>query len=138
MWNDFKFRSDRNVGPVVGACIVFMLGGLCFLVVGSLAYPQDNRIPVLIALGFLFGAFSFVWLTQTGPRSTMRERFSWIGSKRHREGIGKYEPQLIRQRPVRYGTKQPPTIDEIRDLKDSPTNWVPSNAVSGRKTVKRR
>ena len=138
MWKDVKYRSDRNVGPVVGACIVFILGGLCAMVVGGLAYPRDTRIPVLIAVGMLFAAFLFVWLTQTGPRSTMRERFSWIGSKRHREGIGKYEPQLMRQRPVRYGTNRPPTIDEIRDLKDGPTNWVPSNAVSGRKNVKRR
>lgn len=137
MWENFKYRSDRNIGPIVGASIVIMMGGFCVLVVGTLTYSGDAQVPIIAAVSFVVGALLVLWLVQDRPKSTMRERFSWIGSKRHREGIPEYEPQIIRERPVRYGTKRPPTLDEVRDLKGSPTNWVPSNAVSGRKSVKR-
>ena len=137
MWENYKSRSDRNVGPILGATIIIVLGGFGILVIGTLTSSGGAEIPALIAAAFVLGSLLILWLLQGRPRATMRERFSWIGSKRHREGIPEYQPKIIRERPVRYGTKRPPTLDEVRDLKDSPTNWVPSNAVSGRKSVKR-
>lgn len=138
MWENFKTRSDRNIGPVVGATMIIMLGGFCILVIGTLTSSGSAETPALIAISFVLGSLFVLWLLRDRPRSSMRERFSWIGSKRHREGIPEYEPQILRDRPVRYGTKRPPTLDEVRELKDSPTNWVPSQAVSGRKSVRRR
>ena len=138
MWENYKSRSDRNVGPILGATIIIMLGGFCILMVGTLTTSGNSEVPAIIAVSFVLGSLFILWLLRDRPRSTMRERFSWIGSKRHREAIPEYQPKIVRERPVRYGTKQPPTLDEVRDLKDSPTNWVPSNAVSGRKSVKQR
>lgn len=137
MWENYKSRSDRNVGPILGATIIIVLGGFGIVVIGTLTSSGSAEVPALIAAAFVLGSLIVLWLMQGRPRSTMRERFSWIGSKRHRESIPEYQPKIIRERPVRYGTKRPPTLDEVRDLKDSPTNWVPSNAVSGRKSVKR-
>ena len=138
MSDNFKYRSDRNVGPVLAASIVITLGGGCLLVLGSFAFPRDLHIPILIAAAFILGALFVIWQLQDRPKSTLRERFSWIGSKRHREGINEYEPKIVRESARRYGTRRPPTLDDVRDLKDSPTNWVPSHAVSGRKSVKDR
>lgn len=136
MSDNIKYRSDRNIGPVVGACVIIMVGGVGFLIVGMLTFPGDLHIPLLGVAGFLTVALLIVWLLRDRPASSLRDRYRWVGSRRHREGLA-YQPRILKAR-RRYGTNAPPTLDEIRELKEGLHNWVPSNTRAGRKTLKQR
>jgi hypothetical protein len=138
MWENMKFRTDRNAGGLLASTIVLTVAFLGALMVALLAFPRDPRIPWLIGGGIVLFILLFVWLLRDRPANSMRDSFGWLMGRKRVKLYPEYEPRLIKGDPHRYGTNHPPTLDEIREVKDESTsrNWVPSNTRSGRRTLK--
>jgi len=138
MWENMKFRSDRNAGGLLASTIVLTVAFFGAVMVGLLAFPRDPRIPWFIGGGIVLFILLFVWLMRDRPSNSLRDSFGWLVGRRKEKLYPEYEPRLIKEDPHRYGTNHPPTLDEIRELKDSSseTNWVPANTQAGRRTLK--
>ena len=134
--SNFKFRSDRNSGGLFASTVVLTVALFGALFVGMLSSPNQPAIVWLTGGGGLLGLFLVVWLLRDRPNSSLRDSFGWL-SRRTKEQTVDYDPQLIKSGPQRFGTNLPPSVEEIRDLKDNERNWVPSNA-SPRKSVRGR
>ena len=137
MGNSYNFRSQRNSGGVFAATVVmtiFVFGGI---VIGSVAFPTDPGTVWLAAGGGFVVILLLIWVLRDKPQGTQREIFSWL-SRRPAEPQVNYEPKLIQAERTRYGTNRPPSVDEIRELKEGDRNWVPSNTPAGRRHQRRK
>ncbi|REJ88845.1 MAG: hypothetical protein DWQ34_21530 [Planctomycetota bacterium] len=136
----FKYRSDRNSGGLLASTIVLTVGFLGCLVIGVLAYPDQPVVPIVVCGGVLMFLLLFVWMFRDAPAVTQRDRFRWLSRRSDAVPAADYEPRRIDSsdsRPQRYGTQRPPTPEELRELKDSDRNWVPSNTRGSRRSLKR-
>ena len=137
MGNSYNFRSQRNSGGVFASTVVLTIFVFGMIVVGSVAFPRDPGTVWLAAGGGFVIILLLVWVLRDKPQGTQREMFSWL-SRRKAEQPLDYEPKLRRENRPRYGTNRPPTVDEIRDLKEGDRNWVPSNTPAGRRHQRRK
>ena len=135
MPENMKFRSSRNSGSLLASAIVLMVGFLGVTVVTVLAFPQNPWAPWGVAAGMLFVIMLFVWAFRDKPEATLRERFRWL-SRKQDAVVPDYTPRRRRSRTDDDGPKRPPTLDEIRELKDTDRNWVPSNTRAARFTLR--
>jgi hypothetical protein len=136
MSGTFRFRSDRNSGGLFASTVVLTVALFGALFVGMLSNPGQPMMVWGVGGGGLFGLLLLVWLLRDRPNSQLRDSFGWL-SRRPKEQQLDYDPRLIKSGPQRFGTNQPPTAAELRELKDTDRNWVPSNATA-RKSVRRR
>lgn len=137
MWENMKFHTHRNAGGLLASTIVLTIGFFGVLLVALLAFPRQPEVPWMIGGAILLLIILFVLLMRDRPQNRLKDRFGWLSGRR-KEGVDLgYEPRLIKSEPHRYGTNHPPTLDEIRELKESDRNWVPSNTRSGRRTLRR-
>lgn len=136
MSGSFKFRSDRNSGGLFASTVVLTVALFGALFVGMVSNPNQPAIVWIIGASGLLGLLGLVWLLRDRPNSRLRDSFGWL-SRRTKEQTLDYDPQLIKSGPQKFGTNLPPSVEEIRELKDTDRNWVPSNA-SRRKSVRGR
>lgn len=137
---EYKYRSDRNSGGLLASTIVLTIGFLACLFIGVVAYPRQPVVPIVISGGLVSFFLLFVWMFRDRPAVSQRDRFRWLSRKKDAMPGADYEPRRIESadsRPQQYGTQRPPTLDEIRELKDSDRNWVPSNTSGSRRSLKR-
>ena len=124
MPGDFRPSSNRLSGSILAATLVFLVGGLgvAFIVAAGGGDP-------LMALVFLGGSevllFLLAWLLQRVVRISPQEYYGWMFSKVDRADTV-YSPRRKAVRPVSFGTNRPPSVEEVRDLKESPRTWVPA------------
>lgn len=137
MGNKYKYRSDRNSGGLFASTVVLTMAVFGGIMVGSVAYPSDPWTVWGIGIGGAVLILVLVWLLRDRPENTLRESFGWL-SRREPEPKVDYEPKVIRAERVRYGTKRPPTAEEVRDLKDGDRNWVPANTSAGQRRKRRK
>jgi hypothetical protein len=126
---DMEKRPSRIAGPLLASMLVVLYGaiGAAVLIAGG----GGNPLTALLILGgvlILFGLFAY--FIQSIPRSPMDSAYSWIRSRQARPD-DLYLPKIRRSR-QHYGENAPPTVDDVRELKEGLNNWVPSN-VSGRR-----
>jgi hypothetical protein len=91
-----------------------------------------NPLVAMLILGgvlILFGLFAY--FIQSIPRGPVDSAYSWVRSRQARPDQA-YLPKIRRSRQS-YGEKAPPTIDDLRELKDGLNNWVPSKQPRRRK-----
>jgi hypothetical protein len=132
MSGKFEGRPDRRAGPLLASSLVMLLGALGIAILAA-AGGKDPYIGLFVFLGALGGVLVFGYLVQHLPTGTMSTRFDWMKSKDARPA-NDYAPQPRRPRRQHYGERQPPSVEDIRDLKEGLNNWVPSNAPRRKKT----
>lgn len=136
MGGHFKYRSERNSGGLFASTVVLTIALFGALFVGMVSNPNQPGIVWIVGAAGLLGLMLLVWLLRDRPHSSLRDSFGWL-SRRTKEQTLEYDPQLIKSGPQKFGTNLPPSVEEIRELKDNDRNWVPSNA-SRRKSVRGR
>ncbi len=119
--------SGRAATSWLATCYVFASGALfCSFI--SLAFSNEPVKPMLIVGGSFLLVFLLLGLLRDKPtNSWLVDGYYWLLRRRPDEDAVSYTPRVIKHRPREYGTNEPPTIEEIRDLADGPNNWVPSN-----------
>ena len=138
MSEKLRYRSDRNSGGLLASTVVLMVGFFGCLFVGMLQFPRQPLVPWLIGGGAVVVLFLLVWMLRDRPSTTMRDRFRWLSRRSDAIPGAGYEPRLVKLGPTRYGTRRPPTTEEIRDLKDNERNWVPSNSPGSRRSLRKQ
>lgn len=124
MPGDFRPSSNRLSGSILAATLVFLVGGLgvAFIVAAGGGDPV-GALVFLGGLGVLL--FLFAWFLRRAGRISPLEYYSWMFSKVDRSDAG-YSPRRKVGGPVSFGTNRPPSVEEVRELKESPRTWVPS------------
>jgi hypothetical protein len=124
-------RPDRHSSSIAAAMLILVeaVTGVAFVLL--LVSPSPDRTFLIIAAAVLLLAIVVGWLYGR-PVSILSETMSWVMSRKARPERVDY---TLSQRPVsfrRFGTKTPPSVDQIRDLKSGTNNWVPSQQVAKR------
>lgn len=117
---------SRLAGPMLASGLVFLLGALGTAFIASAGGGNPLIGGVILGGGLL--AFVLFWLILSLLfRSATGGAYRWVFSKQSRPELP-YEPQRRKTRQDSYGTNRPPSADELRELKDSPRTWIPSNS----------
>lgn len=129
-------QRTRITGPLIGATVVLIFGALgC-----SIMMAAAGSDPIA-ALGIFFIGLALIgmmlWLLRATPEMGA-SMYDWVKSRRSRPAPLAYEPELRAAASKRFGTNAPPTIDQVRDLKDGLNTWVPSGDQPISKPSRRR
>lgn len=120
--------SSRSATSLLATSIVFAFGGMsCTGII--LASGSDPVRPLLILAGCMLPVWFIFWLLRDGPRHrSLKDRCFWLLRRKSREPEIRWESiRRKRRRQDEYGTRKPPTVEEIREFAQTTNNWVPSN-----------
>ena len=108
--------------------MVFAFGGLGFTVI-IMASGSDPIRPLLILAGCMVPVWFILWLLRDGPRNrSLKDHCFWLLRRKSHEPEIRWEAiRRKRRSQVEYGTRKPPTVEEIRNLAQETNTWVPSN-----------
>ncbi|QDU37987.1 hypothetical protein Mal4_23060 [Maioricimonas rarisocia] len=135
MGSRFDSQPSRVAAPLLATSFVILGGALaCTGVV--LVFSPDPAVPLMIVGGIAVGLGLLAVLFRERPGGGSRSVMSWVFSRGARPAHMDYRPVLRKPRWQQYGTNAPPSLAEIRDLKDTDRNWVPSNTRAGRRSQK--
>ncbi len=124
MGDDLRFRPSRMVAPLLATLITLVLG-TAFCIVIVLGAGEARPGPILVAVGGALGFGLMLWSWRDRPQANQRNLFGWMISRRHRAEQSSYRLSVIRHK-HQYGQNQPPTLDQIREIKDPTRTWVPT------------
>lgn len=128
-----KFKSTDGSGSWAAAYLMFTVALVGAALFSGLAYARHPEVPVLVlAIGGAAAMLSLVLRV----RPDLPSQSLWLFSRGRQLSKPGYVPRIIKTRPCQFGTNRPPTVDEIRELKDNPRNWVPSRSHSQRRTLR--
>ena len=119
--------SGRTATSLLATCYVFASGALvCSFI--ALAFSNDPAVPLLIVGGsFLLVFILLSLLRDKRGNSWLEGGYYWLLRRRPDECDIHYTPRVIKDQPQQYGTNEPPTAEEIRELSGGLNTWVPSN-----------
>lgn len=125
-------RPSRQSSSIAAAMLILVEAATGIAFVLLLVSPSPDRMFLIIAGALLILALLVAWLYRR-PSSLLAETMSWVMSRKARPERTDYD---LSRKPVsfrRFGTRTPPSVDQIRDLKSGTTNnWVPSQQVGKR------
>jgi hypothetical protein len=123
MNSHFDSRPNPQTGPILASSLVMLLG-----VVGVAAIiafgGRGSSQAVFLLCGAILVPMFLLFLLRSRPQNLVAEKFRWLGSRDRLPQLD-YLPEAMRQR-RRYGTNAPPSVSEVRELKDGLNNWVPN------------
>ncbi len=130
--------SRRNVAPYLGVAIVFTIGFWGVLTPVLLAFPDEILTSVVSVAGAMLLAFLVLW--KFIPAHEMPSAiYSWVlGRKVVDDGLQGYEPVTKRQSRLAAGRQAPPSVETVRDIKQSNNNWVPTGSQSPKRIARSR
>ncbi len=120
-------NHSRAAGSIMASILVLMVGMIGVCSVAFMVNPDQAPKHLLMVLG---GFVVFVGLViGVMPRVPMPTgKIAWFNRRKSREEYLGYSPKLDKPVVTRFGTNAPPTVQEVRDLKDTSRTWVPSRA----------
>lgn len=121
-----KRNSNSQAVSVFAASIVIAMGlGACALVAALLG--DDLRVPMWLLGGGLSLLLLFQWLMlrsyDSGEGWIQRIYYAWALKHRKKPELD-YQVKVIRPTAA-AGSNRPPTVAEIRELKENPHTWIP-------------
>jgi len=132
MSDKFEVRPGRLAGPLLASGLVILLGALGIAL--TIAAGGGNGFTAFIVfLAIILCTPLIALLFRSRPVNLLASRFGWM-TVRDPNDTGDYVPRAMRQR-RRNATNHPPTVEEIREVKEGLNNWVP--AAGGRSPKKR-
>lgn len=136
MWENMRFRSDRENAGVVAAAFVCTIAAVG-LAAAVLLAARDGR-GLAISGGVLVSGFILAAIVLFFGRSvSSSSHAAWylFGKRKNEESLD-YVPRKRRSTRTPAGTKAPPTAERLQELKENTNTWVPSGKPprrSGRK-----
>ena len=124
--SDRGWGSRRNVAPYLGVTIVVVIGFWGILLPALLAFPESPFESVLVISSLLALVVSLLW--KLTPASELPSAiYSWVLNRKPKEdALQGYEPLTKRTKRLKTGAQAPPSVDDLRDIKQSSNNWVPT------------
>lgn len=125
MSGNFNFQPSRRTGPLLAACLVAVLGafGVSVMVIGGGQRPEVALYAFFAILGVLFVVGMIIrFLT----REIAGTAYDWVRNRNARPD-NEYSPELRRPKSHADHPHGPPTVADIRDLKEGLHTWVPSS-----------
>ena len=128
------YSGNRNYGQdataLLATTVVVLLGlGVCTFIVAFLA--DAPKFPMLVCGGMAVTVVLLAKLLGPRRRSPLRDSHGAIISTNDErwEDIDFDRVKPRRKRSTKsFGTNEPPTPEQLRDLADGPHNWVPQGA----------
>ncbi|MCA9025103.1 MAG: hypothetical protein KDA86_07805 [Planctomycetaceae bacterium] len=134
MWENMKFKSSNHSGSWAAAYFILTMGMVGVSAMALIAF-QDRPEFAWVVLGVIAGLLILSILLRRSdlPSATLKGIFG-----RRVEEPFDYEPRFVKPKSLEFGTKQPPTVEDIREAAESGNNWVPHGSSSGRRSVRKR
>jgi hypothetical protein len=134
MLENMKFKSSNYSGSWAAAWMIFSVGLFGLAASAMLAFRQTPEVAIyVLTIGGGLALLSLI----LRMRPELPSECLWLFSRGRHTAAPDYVPRIIRSAPTTFGTNHPPTVEEIRELKDSPRTWVPSQSCSGRQSLRR-
>jgi hypothetical protein len=134
MLENMKFKSSNYSGSWAAAWMIFSVGLFGLAASSMLAFRRTPEVSIyVLAIGGGLALLSLLLRV----RPEFPSECLWLFSRGRQTGGADYVPRIIKSVPTRFGTNRPPTVEEVRELKDSPRTWVPSQSCSGRQSLRR-
>lgn len=130
--------SRRNVAPYLGATIVIVLGFGGILLTAMMIFPNETTQTIAAcSLGLTLVLAVFWFLT---PASELPSAiYSWVLNRQNdKDDLEGYEPLTKKVKRMKTGPLAPPSVEEVRDIKEKSNNWVPTGSSSRRIVASRR
>lgn len=134
MLENMKFKSSNQSGSWAAAWMIFSVGLFGLAASSMLAFRQTPEVSIYV-LAAGGGVALLTLLLRMRPE--LPSECLWLFSRERQTAGADYVPRIIKSAPTSFGTNRPPTVEEIRELKDSPRTWVPSQSRSGRSSLRR-
>ena len=123
MSQGFQDRSNRRSGSALGATAVLFLGSVGAGILAGVLGNDPNYSMLVLVLGGS-GILLLLWLAFRNPAGSMLDSFAWMVS-RQREDDVTYLPRRRQRGMPPPISLTPPTAEEVRELKESGSTWVP-------------
>ncbi len=130
--------SRRNVAPYVGATIVTVIGFGGILMTAIMVFPDAAfETLMLVSAGFV-GFLALLWAMR--PSDDLPSAvYGWVLNRKPKEDeLQGYEPLTKRTKRMDKAKQAPPSVDDVRDIKQSSNNWVPTGATAPKRIARSR
>lgn len=128
--------SRRNVAPYVGATIVIVIGFGGILLTSMMVFPQAAfESLVAVSAGFV-GFLALLWVLR--PSGELPSAvYGWVLNRKPKEDeLQGYQPLTQRTKRMNKAQQAPPSVDDVRDIKQSSNNWVPTGATAPKRIAR--
>jgi hypothetical protein len=125
MMDHIPVKPSRSIAPLLATCLV-LLGGVTSCIAIIFAFGDARPVPIAIALACVLGVGLMLWLFRDKPEAKGRSMYSWL-SRRDKRVQTEYALKKVQRTLEEYGQRQPPTLEELRELRDDTRTWVPSH-----------
>lgn len=133
MAGQFDSGPNRYAGSLFASALVLFVGAVGGA--GLFAAAGGDPLAALLVAGSGLGLLPLLaWLARSSG-GTSAAAYKWVFSREARPPQ-EYTPTRRRSTARHCGTNQPPTVDEVRELKEGLRNWVPSNTPGRRRSVR--
>ena len=131
--------SRRNVAPYLGVTIVVVMGFGGILLTSMLVFPQAAfQTLVAVSAGFV-AVLALFWALR--PSAELPSAiYSWVLNRKPKndDELQGYEPLTKRTTRLNPETHLPPSVDDVRQIKKSSNNWVPTGSNSPKRVARSR
>ena len=131
--------SRRNVAPYLGATIVIVLGFGGILLTSMMVFPQAAFETLLaVSAGFVV-VLGFFWAMR--PSAELPSAiYGWVLNRKLKndDQLEGYEPLTKRTKRLNPAIQVPPSVDDVRGIKESSNNWVPTGASTPKRVTRSR
>jgi hypothetical protein len=121
-----QFRSDRRAATLLATAVV-LLGGLSSCIAILLVFAEGRAVPLTIAIGSSIALAILIWAIRERTESRQKQWFAWVFHRGARPARVVYEARKLSPGQQREGNG-PPTLEQLREIKQNVNTWVPSNA----------
>ena len=131
--------SRRNVAPYLGVTIVVVLGFGGILTISILVFPQAAFQTLLGISAAFVGVLALLWAVR--PSAELPSAiYAWVLNRKPNtdDELRGYEPLTKRTQRMHPETQVPPSVDDVRSIKESSNNWVPTGSNSPKRVTRSR
>ena len=131
--------SRRNVAPYLGATIVIVLGFGGILLTSMMVFPQAAFETLLAVSAGFVAVLGFFWAMR--PSAELPSAiYGWVLNRKTKsdDGLEGYEPLTKRTKRLNPATQAPPSVDDVRGIKASSNNWVPTGSNTPKRVTRSR
>lgn len=133
MLENMKFKSANNSGSLLAAYFILSLGLFVAMFFAGVAFQHMPEVPVYV---LAIGGVTVLLTLLLRLRPDLPSACFWLFTHGRGQAEPDYVPRLIKDAPKTFGDKRPPTVEELRELKENPRNWVPSKSRAARQSLR--
>jgi hypothetical protein len=117
----------RYAAGLFAATVVLTCGfGVCLTI--TFLFEPDAWWPLVVIGGGLVALVATLWLFSDSPIRRARDSNLFAARKEQvDEYVESFRPRHRRRQRLELGTKQPPTADDLRQIKEDSNCWYPSD-----------